>query len=111
MNWRKRQVMLCVFTILARSVTSRMIQDVEQLRYRSPHFHPERIIIIVLCPKFRECGTCTIYPGLPRGETVLDLTGKVALVSGAGSTGRGWGNGKAMAVLFARQGAKVFGTD
>jgi len=54
---------------------------------------------------------CTIYPGLPRGETVLDLTGKVALVSGAGSTGPGWGNGKAMAVLFARQGAKVFGTD
>jgi NAD(P)-dependent dehydrogenase (short-subunit alcohol dehydrogenase family) len=42
---------------------------------------------------------------------VLDLTGKVAIVTGAGSIGPGWGNGKAMAVLFARQGAKVFGID
>lgn len=42
---------------------------------------------------------------------MLDMTGKVAFVSGAGSVGPGWGNGKATAVLFARQGAKVFGTD
>ena len=35
------------------------------------------------------------------------LKGKVALVSGAGSIGSGWGNGKATAVLFAREGAKV----
>jgi NAD(P)-dependent dehydrogenase (short-subunit alcohol dehydrogenase family) len=42
---------------------------------------------------------------------MLDLTGKVALVTGAGTVGPGWGNGKATAVLFARQGAKVFGTD
>jgi NAD(P)-dependent dehydrogenase (short-subunit alcohol dehydrogenase family) len=42
---------------------------------------------------------------------VLDLTGKVAFVAGAGSIGPGWGNGKTMAVLFARQGAEVFGTD
>lgn len=42
---------------------------------------------------------------------VLNLTGKVALVTGAGTVGPGWGNGKATAVLFARQGAKVFGTD
>jgi NAD(P)-dependent dehydrogenase (short-subunit alcohol dehydrogenase family) len=40
-----------------------------------------------------------------------DLTGKVALVTGAGSVGPGWGNGKATAVLLARQGAKVFGVD
>ena len=40
-----------------------------------------------------------------------DLTGKVALVTGAGSIGPGWGNGKATAVLLARQGAKVFGVD
>lgn len=32
-------------------------------------------------------------------------------MSGAGSAGEGWGNGKATAVLFARQGAQVFGTD
>lgn len=39
------------------------------------------------------------------------LKGKVALVIGAGSVGPGWGNGKATAVLFAREGAKVFGVD
>ena len=31
------------------------------------------------------------------------LKEKVALVSGAGSRGPGWGNGKATAVLFARE--------
>jgi len=39
------------------------------------------------------------------------LRGKVALVTGAGSVGPGWGNGKATAVLFAREGAKVFAVD
>jgi NAD(P)-dependent dehydrogenase (short-subunit alcohol dehydrogenase family) len=42
---------------------------------------------------------------------MLDLTGKVAFVAGAGSEGEGWGNGKATAVLMARQGAKVYGVD
>jgi NAD(P)-dependent dehydrogenase (short-subunit alcohol dehydrogenase family) len=42
------------------------------------------------------------------GERLKD---KVALVTGAGSVGPGWGNGKATAVLFAREGAKVFGVD
>jgi len=42
---------------------------------------------------------------------LLDLTGKVAFVAGAGSAAEGWGNGRATAVLLARQGAKVFGTD
>ena len=35
------------------------------------------------------------------------LAGKVALVTGAGSSGPGIGNGKATATLFAREGAKV----
>jgi len=35
------------------------------------------------------------------------LEGKVAIVTGAGSRGDGVGNGKAAAVLFAREGAKV----
>jgi NAD(P)-dependent dehydrogenase (short-subunit alcohol dehydrogenase family) len=39
------------------------------------------------------------------------LRGKVALVVGAGSIGPGWGNGKAAAVLFAREGAKVLCAD
>ena len=39
------------------------------------------------------------------------LEEKVAIVSGAGSVGPGWGNGKAAAVLFAREGAAVFAVD
>lgn len=39
------------------------------------------------------------------------LENKVAIVTGAGASGPGWGNGKATAVLFAREGAKVFGVD
>ncbi len=39
------------------------------------------------------------------------LKDKVAIVTGVGSVGPGWGNGKAIAVLFAREGAKVFGID
>ena len=39
------------------------------------------------------------------------LKNKVALVTGTGAVGPGWGNGKATSVLFAREGAKVFGID
>lgn len=39
------------------------------------------------------------------------LEGKVALVTGCGSVGPGWGNGKAIAALFAREGASIFGCD
>ena len=39
------------------------------------------------------------------------LAGKVALVTGAGSVGPGWGNGRAAAVLFAREGARVVVVD
>ena len=39
------------------------------------------------------------------------LLGKVAIVTGAGSIGPGWGNGKATAVLFAREGARVLAVD
>jgi NAD(P)-dependent dehydrogenase (short-subunit alcohol dehydrogenase family) len=46
--------------------------------------------------------TCTI---------VLSLKGKVAFIGGVGSSGPGWGNGKATAVLLARQGASLFGVD
>jgi NAD(P)-dependent dehydrogenase (short-subunit alcohol dehydrogenase family) len=35
------------------------------------------------------------------------LSGQVAVVSGAGSTGEGIGNGRAAAILFAREGARV----
>ena len=39
------------------------------------------------------------------------LEGKVALVTGAGSVGPGWGNGRAIAVRFAQEGARVFAID
>ena len=39
------------------------------------------------------------------------VEGKVTLVVGAGCIGPGWGNGRASAVLFAREGAKVFAVD
>jgi NAD(P)-dependent dehydrogenase (short-subunit alcohol dehydrogenase family) len=42
------------------------------------------------------------------GERLKD---KIAIVTGAGSSGPGWGNGKAAAVLFAREGAAVFAVD
>src|ERR1700676_1192967 len=39
------------------------------------------------------------------------LQGKIAIVFGAGSVGPGWGNGKATATLFAREGAHVVCVD
>ena len=42
---------------------------------------------------------------------MLRLDGKIAVVTGCGSSGPGWGNGKAIATLLARQGAVVVGTD
>ena len=50
----------------------------------------------------------------PEGHAVT-MTGrlqdKIALVTGAGCIGPGWGNGRATAVLFARESAKVFAVD
>ena len=42
---------------------------------------------------------------------MLKLDGKIALVTGCGTVGEGWGNGKAIAVLLARQGASIYGCD
>jgi NAD(P)-dependent dehydrogenase (short-subunit alcohol dehydrogenase family) len=42
---------------------------------------------------------------------MLSMAGKTAIVTGAGSVGPGWGNGKATATLLARQGAQVFLVD
>ncbi len=41
----------------------------------------------------------------------MQLKDKVAIVTGAGSRGPGWGNGKATAVQFAREGAKILAVD
>lgn len=39
------------------------------------------------------------------------LKDKVAIVTGAGCSGTGWGNGRATAVVFAQEGARVFVVD
>ena len=39
------------------------------------------------------------------------LQGKIAIITGAGCVGPGWGNGRAAAVAFAREGAQVFAVD
>jgi NAD(P)-dependent dehydrogenase (short-subunit alcohol dehydrogenase family) len=39
------------------------------------------------------------------------LAGKTALITGAGSVGPGWGNGRAEAILFAREGARLLLVD
>lgn len=39
------------------------------------------------------------------------LQGRVAIVTGAGCVGPGWGNGRATAVRFAEEGAKIFAVD
>ena len=49
--------------------------------------------------------------GNGRPERKGRMEGKVAIVTGAGSSGPGIGNGKAAAVLFAREGAKVLLVD
>jgi NAD(P)-dependent dehydrogenase (short-subunit alcohol dehydrogenase family) len=46
-----------------------------------------------------------------REKPMQRLKDKTAMVVGAGSIGPGWGNGKATAVTFARQGAQVFCVD
>jgi len=39
------------------------------------------------------------------------LEGRIAIITGAGSVGPGWGNGRATAVRFAEEGAKIFAVD
>jgi NAD(P)-dependent dehydrogenase (short-subunit alcohol dehydrogenase family) len=39
------------------------------------------------------------------------MQGKAIIVTGAGSVGAGWGNGKAAAVLYAREGGRVLAVD
>ena len=39
------------------------------------------------------------------------LQGRIAIVTGAGSVGPGWGNGRAIGLRFAEEGAKVFAVD
>jgi len=44
-------------------------------------------------------------------QPTLRLAHKVAIITGAGCVGPGWGNGRATAVRFAQEGAKVFAVD
>jgi NAD(P)-dependent dehydrogenase (short-subunit alcohol dehydrogenase family) len=47
----------------------------------------------------------------PLSRKMHDLTNQVVLITGIGCIGSGWGNGIAIATLFARQGAILFGCD
>lgn len=47
----------------------------------------------------------------PTANTAGRIAGKVVLVVGAGSSGQGWGLGRAASALFAREGAHVFAVD
>ncbi|MEG1455136.1 MAG: SDR family oxidoreductase, partial [Comamonas sp.] len=49
----------------------------------------------------------TSTPMNPQGR----LAGKTVFITGAGSVGPGWGNGRAMALRFAQEGASVYGVD
>ena len=61
----------------------------------------------------RRTGRFGQHQTIGQGNTTMAgrLQGKVALITGAGSVGAGWGNGRATAVLFAQEGALVFGVD
>ncbi len=48
---------------------------------------------------------------MERADGAGRLAGKVALIMGAGAIGPGWGNGKATAAAFAREGARVLCAD
>lgn len=50
-------------------------------------------------------------PALEQAPGRGRVAGKVALVFGAGSSGPGWGNGKAAAMVYAREGARVAAVD
>jgi NAD(P)-dependent dehydrogenase (short-subunit alcohol dehydrogenase family) len=58
----------------------------------------------------RRCGRARDNKQI-REKSMQRLGGKTAMVVGAGSIGPGWGNGKATAVTFAREGAQVFCVD
>lgn len=53
----------------------------------------------------------SFFEAPPLDQKMHDLTGQVALIAGIGCVGEGWGNGIAIATLFARQGATLFGCD
>src|SRR6516225_1663564 len=63
--------------------------------------------------RFSRARSCSTIRALAKRDVQVAgrVEGKVALIVGAGCVGPGWGNGRAAAVLFAREGAKVFAVD
>lgn len=53
----------------------------------------------------------TQIDAMPVAHSAGRLADKVVLVMGAGSSGAGWGLGRAASALFAREGARVFAVD
>src|SRR5437870_3009826 len=53
----------------------------------------------------------TSFNSNPSATAQGRLQGKIAIVTGAGCVGPGWGNGRAVTVLFAQAGATIFAVD
>src|SRR6185437_11272264 len=66
-------------------------------------------------PPFRRCWWTTRSASMVSHKGGPIMTGRlqdrIAIITGAGSVGPGWGNGRATAVRFAEEGAKIFAVD
>ena len=67
--------------------------------------------ILLEGPGTAKMGSLDYLEAPPRDRKMHDLTDQVALICGIGCVGEGGGNGIAIATLFARQGATLFGCD
>lgn len=62
-------------------------------------------------PRRVDAMNTTTHPKTNASPTAGRLQGKIAIVTGAGAVGPGWGNGRATAVRFAQEGATVLALD
>lgn len=62
-------------------------------------------------PRRADAMNATTHPTMHASPAAGRLHGKVAIVTGAGAVGPGWGNGRATAVRFAQEGATVLALD
>src|SRR6187399_3057359 len=83
----------------------------------SPHIYPARLTWLTISVEWDHRRLAAMEPAArgrsSHGRHAMGkrVKGKVVIVTGAGSIGPGWGNGKAAAVLYAREGARVLAVD
>jgi hypothetical protein len=98
------------------------LRDAEAAHYRrendrnreqAPHRLLQDMLPQIFGEPFHFCTSCSTIRAVAKRDVHVAgrVEGKVALIVGAGCVGPGWGNGRAAAVLFAREGAKVFAVD